>query len=248
MAVLCQSPLVAVRLVQGDLPETARSFVELVEGIPQVMGCLKHRDGRYAWANAGFAQRVGLTAEAVVGHTVDGLFPPEFASSYASQDAAVLSTGRPLQRQLELIVRADGDFGWYVTSKSCVRDSTAGAWGVAVLSFDLHAQLLSGHSGLARAIARVRADISHPWRVPELAHIAGLSPKQLERLARRTLDLSPQRLVQRLRIEHAVHLITSTEETIGDVAAKCGFYDQSSFTRQFRSVLGVTPGAYRRRG
>lgn len=247
MAVLCHSPRVPVRLVQNDLPETARTFIELVDGIPQVLGCLKHRDGRYAWANAGFALRVGLSIDAVVGRTVEDLFPPDFARSYAAQDAIVLATGHPLQRHLELIVRSDGQIGWYVTSKSCIRAYDGAVWGLAVLSLDLHSQLLSSHSGLARAIARVRADVGHPWRVPDLAGLADLSPKQLERLARKTLGLSPQRLVQRLRIEHAVHLITTTDATLGEVAARCGFYDQSSFTRQFRAVLGVTPGAYRRR-
>ena len=235
-----------VRLVQNDLPPTARTFVELVDGIPQVLGCLKRRDGTYAWSNAGFALRVGRDVDAVVGRTVDDLFPADFARSYTAQDERVLGTGRPLQRHLELIVRTDGDIGWYVTSKSCVRDIAGEPWGIAVLSFDLHAQLLSGHAGLARAIDTVRADVGRAWRVAELAELADLSPKQLERLARSTLGLSPQRLVQRLRIEHAVQLITTTSDTIGHVAARCGFYDQSSFTRQFRAVLGVTPGAYRR--
>jgi len=47
-------------------------------------------------------------------------------------------------------------------------------------------------------------------------------------------------------LEHAVQLITSTSMSMGDISAECGFYDQASFTRQFRSVLGLTPGAYRR--
>jgi PAS domain S-box-containing protein len=222
------------------------AFVELVEGIPQVLGCLKGADGRYVWANDGFAQRLGRPAEDIVGRTVDDLFPLEFARSYAAQDAAVLATGRPLQRQVELIVRADGRIGWFVTSKSRLVDEEGRPWGLAVLSVDLDAQLESGHSGLAAAIEAVRADVGRPWRIADLAALAGLSPKQLERLARRTLGLSPQRLVQRLRLEHAVHAIVSTDETLGDISAECGFYDQSSFTKQFRSVLGVTPGAYRR--
>jgi AraC family transcriptional regulator len=95
-------------------------------------------------------------------------------------------------------------------------------------------------------IERVRERVGYPWRVPELASLAGLSPKQLERLTSRTLGLSPQRLVQRLRIEQAVRLITETRASLGAISAECGFYDQSSFTKQFRSVLGLTPGAYRR--
>ncbi len=245
-----------VRLVQsgsaGDqavaplFPSAAQAFVELVDGLPQVLGCLKAPDGPYLWANTGFANRLGLLPEEIVGRTVDELFPFEFARSYAGQDAHVLATGRPLQHHLELIVRADGDIGWYVTSKSCLLGDGGAVWGLAVLSIDLKSQLESGHSGLARTIAAVRDDVGHPWRIPELAGIAGLSAKQLERLCRRTLGISPQRLVQRLRLERAVHLITTTGATLGEVSAECGFYDQSSFTKQFRAVLGLTPGAYRR--
>jgi transcriptional regulator GlxA family with amidase domain len=222
--------------------------VELVDGLPQVLGCIKAPDGPYRWANVGFANRLGLVAEAVAGRTVEQLFPVEFARSYAAQDALVLSTGRPLQHHLELIVSANGDIGWYVTSKSRLLAQDDSVWGLAVLSIDLQSQLESAHSGLARTIAAVRGDVGHPWRVAELARIAGLSPKQLERLSRRTLGISPQRLVQRLRLEHAVQLITATDATLGEVSAECGFYDQSSFTKQFRAVLGLTPGAYRRRG
>ncbi|MDI1288897.1 MAG: PAS domain-containing protein, partial [bacterium] len=127
----------AVRLVQNDLPPAARSFVELVDGVPQVLGCLKRRDGTYAWSNEGFALRVGRDVDGVVGRTVADLFPADFARSYAAQDERVLATGRPLQRHLELIVRTDRDIGWYVTSKSCVREMSGDPWGIAVLSFDL---------------------------------------------------------------------------------------------------------------
>lgn len=217
-----------------------------MDGLPQVLGCLKSPSGTYVWSNTGFANRLGMAPEAVVGQTVDELFPVEFARSYASQDAKVLTTGLPLQHHLELIVRADGNIGWYVTSKSRLLDGAGEVWGLAVLSIDLQSQLDSAHSGLADVIARVRSDLAHPWRVSELAAIAGLSPKQLERLCRRTLGIGPQRLIQRLRLEHAVQLITSTHEPLGQISAECGFYDQSSFTKQFRSVLGLTPGAYRR--
>jgi PAS domain S-box-containing protein len=232
--------------VRRPLPPSARAFAELVDGLPQVLGCLKSPDGTYVWSNTGFANRLGMAPEAVVGRTVDELFPVEFARSYAGQDAQVLATGHPLQHHLELIVRADGHIGWYVTSKSRLLDAAGAVWGLAVLSIDLQSQLDSAHSGLADVIARIRADVGRQWRVSELATLAGRSPKQLERLCRRTLGIGPQRLIQRLRLEHAVQLITSTRQPLSEIAADCGFYDQSSFTKQFRSVLGLTPGAYRK--
>jgi transcriptional regulator GlxA family with amidase domain len=133
-----------------------------------------------------------------------------------------------------------------VTSKATVQQD-GDVIGLSALSIDLNSQLQSGHAGLAGAIAAVRHDMARPWRVSELAEIAHLSPVQLERRCRRTLGLSPRKLLQRLRLEHAVHLITTTDSTLGDIASACGFYDQSSFIRQFRFVLGLTPGAYRSR-
>ena len=39
--------------------------------------------------------------------------------------------------------------------------------------------------------------------------------------------------------------VVNVGDALGEIAAACDFYDQSSFTRQFRFVLGLTPGAYR---
>lgn len=223
------------------------SFIELVEGLPQVMAAAKDTSGRYVYVNRGFADRLGKPAGDLLGRTVGELFAVDLAASYAAQDEDVMKTGRSLSGHLELIVRVDGQLGWYLTSKSRLIDNTGTPFGLAVLSVDLHAHMNSAHGGLADALTEVRQRIHDPWRVSEIAEIAGLSTKQLERLTHRTLGLPPRAILQRLRIEHAVRLMGSTSMTVGEIAHACGFYDQSSFTRQFRTVLGMTPGAYRRR-
>ena len=168
------------------MPPTAVTFAELVEGIPQVLGCVKGPDGRYWWVNSGFAERLGRRPSDVVGRTVDELFPLEFARSYAAQDARVLATGRPLQRHLELIVRADGrDRLVRDVQVAAPRPSEDRPWGVAVLSIDLHAQLESGHSGLAAALEPRCAPTSGARGAsPSWPRSPGCRVKQLERLAR----------------------------------------------------------------
>ncbi|MGF1647190.1 MAG: helix-turn-helix domain-containing protein [Kineosporiaceae bacterium] len=220
-------------------------LVALTEHTPHVMASVKGSDGRYVFVNGGFLRRVGRPREDVVGATVFDLFPLELARSYAAQDDRLLATGLPLQDHLELIVRADGQLGWYVTSKALVGDSDRRGAGVAALSIDLDAQLTSAHAGLAAVIAAIRADVGQRWTVDRLAAAAGLSRPRFQRLCTATLGLPPTKLVQRLRIERAVRLATTTTLPFGDIAAECGFYDQASFTRQFRAVLGLTPGAYR---
>lgn len=246
MPVLCHSDRVSVESIPKA--RALSSFVDLVDGLPQVMAAAKDVDGCYLYVNRGFAERVGRRARDIRGATVNEIFAPELAQSYAAQDAEVLRTGRPLSGHLELIVRSDGRLGWYLTSKSRLVDDDGDVLGVAVMSVDLQSQMDSAHLGLASALDAVRSDIAHSWRVNEIAELAGLSTTQLERLCRRTLGMSPRGVLQRLRIEHAVRLLSTTDLTAGEIAAACGFYDQSSFTRQFRAVLGLTPGAYRRSG
>jgi PAS domain S-box-containing protein len=250
--VLCDSDPVRVEsipTIRGALVAHCPSlalFVELVEGLPQVMAAAKDAEGRYIYVNRGFADRLGRSASALLGASVAELFAPELAASYAAQDDDVMRTGRSLSGHLELIVRVDGQLGWYLTSKSRLVDNDGAPVGVAVLSVDLHAHMNSAHGGLAQALTEVRSRLDESWRVSEIADIAGLSTKQLERLTHRTLGLPPRAILQRLRIEHAVRLMSTTEMTMGEIAQACGFYDQSSFTRQFRGILGLPPGAYRR--
>ena len=251
--VLCHSGRVTVEWIPSTPLAAAessavRAFIELVDGLPQVMAAVKDVEGVYRYVNRGFAERVGRRPGDIVGTRVGEHFAAELAASYAAQDEEVLATGRPLQGHLELIVRADARLGWYLTSKTRLVDDDGRVVGIAVLSVDLQAQMDGAHAGLARALREVRTRIDERWRVADIAELAGLSTTQLERLCRRTLGQSPRGVLQRLRIEHAVRLLATTDLTAGEVAAACGFYDQSSFTRQFRAVLGLTPGAYRRAG
>lgn len=235
--------------LRGDLVAECPAltvFVELVEGLPQVMAAAKDVAGRYIYVNRGFADRLGRSPAELLGARVGDLFAPDLAASYSAQDDDVMKTGRSLSGHLELIVRVDGQLGWYLTSKSRLLDVAGSPVGLAVLSVDLHAHMNSAHGGLAQALTEVRSRIDEPWRVSQIAEIAGLSTKQLERLTHRTLGLPPRAILQRLRVEQAVRLMGTTSMTMGEIANACGFYDQSSFTRQFRSILGLPPGVYRR--
>jgi AraC family transcriptional regulator len=52
--------------------------------------------------------------------------------------------------------------------------------------------------------------------------------------------------VRRRRVEHAVVRLRSATSPLADVAAECGFCDQSHMNRAFRAVLGRTPAEVRR--
>jgi transcriptional regulator GlxA family with amidase domain len=68
----------------------------------------------------------------------------------------------------------------------------------------------------------------------------------MERLMQSVLGVSPRQLLTRQRVEAAAALLRSTGNSLGDIALECGFCDQPTFCRQFKTLTGLSPGAYRR--
>lgn len=46
---------------------------------------------------------------------------------------------------------------------------------------------------------------------------------------------------------HAKHLLDSNKDyTVAEVAYKCGYEENSNFTRAFKMLYGITPSQYRK--
>ena len=228
--------------------DVLRAMADLLGDVPHVMFCAKDESGAYLAVNQAFADRAGVREpDDVVGRHVEDLFDTELAASYARQDAELWTTRRPLRNQLELISRADGTLGWYVTTKVLIAEVHGKAF-LASISVDLRAagDAPTAHAGVAAAVAYVRENCTDQLRVGDVAAAASMSVVQLERATRRIIGLSVRQLLVRFRVEHAIGLLVTTQLALSDIAGRCGYYDQSAFTRQFRRVVGVSPGAYRR--
>lgn len=232
------------------MDQSLRAVSEVLATTPHVMFCVKDAVGRYVAANRAFAERAGVAGPGeVVGRTAHELFPADLADGYAAQDDAVMSTGQPLTNELEYITRPDGSIGWYLTSKSRLIDERGRPSGIVSVSIDLRtpADAAAPHHGLARAVDFARRHLAASTSVADLADAAGMTTGQLERAMGRVLGLSPKQLVLRLRLEQAIAELDTTDDSIATVAQRCGYYDQSAFTRHFTRVVGMAPGAYRRR-
>lgn len=76
-----------------------------------------------------------------------------------------------------------------------------------------------------------------------LAQLVSFSPYYLLRAFQAEVGMPPYSYLESMRIRHTQRLIKAGKP-LADVAAEVGFSSQSHMTRQFKKIIGVTPGQY----
>lgn len=88
------------------------------------------------------------------------------------------------------------------------------------------------HGSLAQPLSRVLDRI-------------GYSQRHFNQLFADEVGLTPKRFLRVRRFQRVITSIaTSNAVEWADLALRCGYYDQSHFTHDFRSFCGLTPAAY----
>jgi transcriptional regulator GlxA family with amidase domain len=110
----------------------------------------------------------------------------------------------------------------------------------------LRAQVGGSHGTMIRVAQLMEENIEKPLSLERIAHSAGLSRRQIERLFRRHLDCVPKRYYLELRLRRARELLLQTSMPIMDVTSSCGFKSPPHFSRCYRAQFGHPPSAERR--
>lgn len=80
--------------------------------------------------------------------------------------------------------------------------------------------------------------------VSQIAKEISISERQLERLFKRYIGLSPKFYCRIIRFNHIFELVQREEKEWGELAQLTGFYDQSHFIKNFREFTGEEPSKY----
>lgn len=220
---------------------------------------VKDASCRYICVNQTLADRCGgRPKQALLGRRADEVFPDPYGARYRRQDEAIISSARPVYDELELHFYPSMQPGWCLTHKVPLKDRTGKVVGLVGLSTDLTPMkdvrrsdaAAGGGAGdlgvLASVIARVRQGLAGPVRATELAAAAGLSVYQCDQRMRQVFGLTAMQYVQRERVSEAMRLLKDSDHSAMEIASRCGYSDQSAFTRQFRRATGLSPVQYRR--
>lgn len=226
----------------------------LLDDLPGLVFFIKDREGHYLWVNRSLVERSGHTDKAeVIGRRPSELFPETLAAHYERQDRRVVEAGKPLTNLLELHLYPNRRRGWCLTNKYPIhRPGESQAAGLVGVSRDVETSARGaadrGFPELARALDLIQQRIADPPSLPELAAACGLSAGRFSELSARLFQLTPKQLILKARIDEALHLLSTTALPLSEIALATGFCDQSAFTRHFRRVTGLTPGAFAKSG
>jgi transcriptional regulator GlxA family with amidase domain len=100
---------------------------------------------------------------------------------------------------------------------------------------------------LTEAVTLMEANIEEPLSTDEVAQLAGVSRRQLERLFKQYLGALPSRYYLELRLKRARQLLLETNHSIVQVGLMCGFSSGSHFSTAFGALFGNTPREERQR-
>jgi AraC-like DNA-binding protein len=99
---------------------------------------------------------------------------------------------------------------------------------------------------LRHALEYIEANLRQDVSLAEVANASATSVSSLTRGFKTSLGISPHRWVLNRRIALAQRLIYESAIPLNEVAASCGFADQSHLTRVFMRNIGSSPAVWRR--
>ena len=222
---------------------------EIFDHVPDTVYFVKDRAGCYVAVNTTLVERCGRAAkQELLGRTAREVFPDPLGEGFTEQDIEMARGGGSIHGQLELHLYPGGRQGWCLTWKEPLLDARGKIAGISGISRDVQCgpEVQRDLDAVSDVLRHIRENIDSPLRVPELAQRAELSSYQLDQRVRALFGISVGQFITRCRVDYACHQLVHSDREISFIALDSGYADQSTFTRQFRQSVGLTPKAYRR--
>ena len=138
------------------LRESEELFRGVVEHSPSAI-FLKDRDGIFRLVNKRFEDWYGIAAGEAIGRVSHEIFPQAYADAYVAQDQEVLSAGRVVEREQDIVFK-DGTTHAILVIKFPVMDPNGAPLGVGTINTDLteHKRALAALRDSETALAKAQ--------------------------------------------------------------------------------------------
>ena len=142
----------------------------------------------------------------------------------------------------------------YKAFKEAIFADDVSASSVHGIALDILSQLLFCEAAAGNARPRwvgrlqelLKDTSSETFSLGDLSDELNIHPVHLSRSFSRYFRCTLGEFVRSVRIEKSLRLMSRRNLSLTEIAATCGFADQSHFTRSFKRIMGVTPSSYRK--
>ncbi len=236
------------RLLESLGPENR--FYHLFDYVEGLSFFAKDRDGVLLAANRHLVGLYGFrTEEELIGHTDFDLLPGRLAEKYRADDLAIMESGEPVTNLVELFLNRQGIPSWFTTSKIPIVSKGGEVLGIVgvIQEYHQHRRKDAGGQDIHEAMNHIYRHYREKVSIQAMAKLCEMSLRQFERKFKSYFNLTPQQFIIKMRIHDSCEMLRTASMPIGEIAFELGFYDQSSFTVQFKKAMGLTPLQYRKR-
>ncbi|MDT4761977.1 helix-turn-helix domain-containing protein [Sphaerochaeta sp. PS] len=102
------------------------------------------------------------------------------------------------------------------------------------------------HVRLEKAIRHMQRHVFDKLSLSQIASHVGLDPSYFVRLFRKRMNTTPMKYYTSLQLEAARALLTSSDLSVKEIAAKLQFCSEFHFSKQFKQSTGSSPSLYRK--
>jgi AraC-like DNA-binding protein len=102
------------------------------------------------------------------------------------------------------------------------------------------------HKGLLSSINFINDNVTNNISIQELAKKANISAEHFSRKFKTIFNVSPKRYITLRRLGLAKQHLLMSNDSVEQVALKCGFCDIFHFSRAFKQEVGMTPTEFKR--
>lgn len=97
-----------------------------------------------------------------------------------------------------------------------------------------------------RIIAEVERNPLLEWNWKEVARMEGISYPHFRKLFHDAVKMPPAHFLLLKRLGQSASLLRSSGMKLGEVAVRCGFYDEFHYSKLFKKYCNMSPGQYRK--
>ena len=196
------------------------------------------KETELAWLGFDFSGTAPVWAEQVLSLGEDfNEVAASFQTIYREHSSSSPITRRrvnlAIQNVLVLVSRRGGDGGFTPPDEKRVpRNSSLNARQIRSIESSAH---------------YFRHNFQESLSIAQVAAYHSFCPAYFSTLFRRHYRMSPRSFLRKVKIEKAAELLTTSDLTIKEIGARCGFVDAAHLSKAFKPKYRLTPGAFRLR-